>query len=426
MQLDYFSMGKSLSETVRLSQKDIRGWLEKETGSTFTPVHSKARKLLDDMRKNLESLSEASKMLLDNSAKEIEKRNMRVYGRARALNKIARLFVDRVHGIEVPEQANFNTLDDFVQRTGKAFAVTEMDVANWFPRISPFFILDRRKFLAVFEKSKSSLDSFQNFLSKDYVKTKMLEDTFRLIDDVAARKQEAATLESMKARIESDKASTEREIAQIQQKMADLRNKGGMSQLHQTTTEIDALSAEVKHSLQQLQKPFIKLVSLSTHGGGSGLTPEELNKLRQYIENPFEAFGTETPDAPILKEVVKKLQRSISDGKLKLKPEKVRKAEQTIDSIVNKDSLVSLQEKCRDAMMRKVQLSLSTEIEATRQDLFKLQEYVEYLGRKKGITETEQETVQKKIDDNLKTISTDKSEIEKNISGFLGKKVHLD
>src|SRR4030066_2110036 len=108
MQLDYFSMGKSLSETVRLSLKDIRGWLEKETGSTFTPVHSKARKLLDDMRKNLESLSEASKMLLDNSAKEIEKRNMRVYGRARALNKLARLFLDRLKKINIPKQVTYD------------------------------------------------------------------------------------------------------------------------------------------------------------------------------------------------------------------------------------------------------------------------------------------------------------------------------
>jgi hypothetical protein len=88
-------MGTQLSE-VKLPSKDTRFWLDKETRQTFVPVHAKARKLLDEMRKNLETLSEASKMLLENSAKEIEKRNMKTHGRARAMNKLARLFVDRM------------------------------------------------------------------------------------------------------------------------------------------------------------------------------------------------------------------------------------------------------------------------------------------------------------------------------------------
>lgn len=266
-------MGTQLSE-VKLPSKDTRSWLEKETQQTFVPVHAKARKLLDEMRKNLDSLSEASKMLLDNSAKEIEKRNMKTYGRARALNKLARLFVDRMRTIKPPEQVSYKTLEDFVQDIQKAFAVTDVDVANWFPRISPFFILDRRKFSAVFEKAKDSLRILEYFLSKEYVKTRTLQETFRLVDEVLASEQELAKLENQKTRIETEQTSVGDEIAQIQMKISDLRSKGNMGKLDQTSTEIETLSVEVKHSLQHLQKPFVKLQSLATHGGGSGLTPK--------------------------------------------------------------------------------------------------------------------------------------------------------
>ena len=418
-------MGTQLSE-VKLPSKDTRSWLEKETQQTFVPVHAKARKLLDEMRKKLDSLSEASKMLLDNSAKEIEKRNMKAYGRARALNKLARLFVDRMRTIKPPEQVSYKTLEDFVQDTQKAFAVTDVDVANWFPRISPFFILDRRKFSAVFERSKDSLRILEYFLSKEYVKTRTLEETFRLVDEVLAGEQELAKLENQKTRIEAEQTSVGGEIAKIQMKISDLRSKGNMGKLDQTSTEIETLSVEVKHSLQHLQKPFVKLQSLATHGGGSGLTPEELNKLDQYIQSPFEALATETSGTPLLKEMLKKLGRSISEGKLKLKPEKIRKAEQAIDNITNKDTLVALHQKSQEATMRKTQLSTSTEIEATRQDLFRLHEHLEHLGRKKGIAESEREALQRKRDETVKTIRTDKSQIEKNIMDFLSRKVHVE
>jgi len=418
-------MGTQLSE-VKLPSKDTRSWLEKETQQTFVPVHAKARKLLDEMRKNLDSLSEASKMLLDNSAKEIEKRNMKTYGRARALNKLARLFVDRMRTIKPPEQVSYKTLEDFVQDIQKAFAVTDVDVANWFPRISPFFILDRRKFSAVFEKAKDSLRILEYFLSKEYVKTRTLQETFRLVDEVLASEQELAKLENQKTRIETEQTSVGDEIAQIQMKISDLRSKGNMGKLDQTSTEIETLSVDVKHSLQHLQKPFVKLQSLATHGGGSGLTPEELNKLDQYIQSPFEALATETLGTPLLKEMLKKLGRSISEGKLKLKPEKIRKAEQAIDNITRKDTLVALHQKSQEATMRKTQLSTSTEIEATRQNLFKLQELLEHLGRKKGVAESEREALQRKRDETVKTIRTGKSQIEQNIMEFLSRKVHVE
>jgi DNA repair exonuclease SbcCD ATPase subunit len=415
-----------LSEALKFSSRDIKGWLERETGYVFVPVHTKAQKLMDEMHRTLESLSEVSKMLMDNSAKEIEKRNMKTYRRARALNKLARLFYERMRQLKVPDKVSYDSLSQFLQELQKAFVVTDVDIRNWFPRISPFFILDRRRFLTIFEKAKESLKELQNFLAKEYVKTKTLEETFQLIDKLNDFEQQLTNLKERMANTESHKSSIEEEIAETQQRMAELKGRGSIGQLHQTGTEIDSLSMDVKHSLQHLQKPFIKLQSLTMHGGGSGLTPEELSKLGQYLENPFEAFSTEAPRHPLLRQILLKLDRSISEGKLKLKPEKIRKAEQTIDSIVNRNTLADLHQKSRDAMTRKTQLSTSEEVTAMQQNLSKMQAHVEDLKRRKGVVETEEASIRRAHEETLEKIRNHKAEIEKNVFSFLNKTIRIE
>jgi hypothetical protein len=414
-----------LSETLKFSSADVKVWLERETGSIFTPVHARAQKLLNDVGRTLDNLSETSKTLLDNSAREIDRKNMKTYKRARAMNKLARLFVDRNRQMKVPEKVTYENASDFVQETQKAFVATEIDIRNWFPRISPFFILDRRKFLSVFEKAKALLKELDGFVTKEYVKTKTLEDTFQLIDELTSLEGQLRLLSERKAKVESAKASLEREMAEEKQRITDLKTMGSVGQLSQTGTEIEALSLEIKHSLQHLQKPFIKLQSLASHGSGSGLTPEEFNKLAQYLENPFEALSTEDEGHPLLKQVLEKLQRSISENKLKLKPEKARKAEQDINNILRNNSLLNLHQRCRDAMSRKTQLSTSEEVAATQKDLTKLHEHVSNLTRSKGVLEGEEHSINITYTETAEKIQNRKNEIEKNIVSFTSKRVTI-
>lgn len=414
-----------MSETTRLSSKDVKNWLERETGSMFNPVHTRAKKLLDEMRKALNDLSDASKMLFDNGEKEIEKRNMKTYKRARALNKLARLFLDRIKQAKVPDNVTYDSFGKFVQETQKAFIVTEVDVRNWFPRISPFFIMDRRKFLTVFEKAKNSLEELHSFLTREYVKTKTLEETFQLADKLKALEEQLANTNEQKKRTENERVSLEKEISETHQKMAELRSKGNMSQLSQASGKIDELGAEVKQSLQHLQKAFIKLRSLSLRGGGSGLTPDELGRLDQYLENPFEAFATEETGYPVLKEILQKLDRSMSE-RLNLKPEKERKARHAIDNILRKDSLASLHQRCVEVMMLERQLSASAEVAETKQGLSRLQEHFENLNTRKRIVESEEIAIKRAHDETLGKIKNHKDEIEKNILSFMNRRIRID
>jgi predicted nucleic acid-binding Zn-ribbon protein len=415
-----------LSEALKFSSSSVKGWLERETSSIFVPVHTKAQKLFDEMRESLESLRDASKILLDNSGKEIEKRNVKTYGRARALNKLARLFLDRLRQIKIPEQVSYDSIRDFAREIQSAFLVTEVDIKNWFPRISPFFIFDRRKFLAIFEKAKEQLEELNNFLTKEYVKTKVLEETFQLIDRLQVLEQQLEDLKERKIKAQTERASIEKKVSETQQKIEDLKGGGKMSQLNQLYIETEALSDEIKHVLRSLQKPFIKLQALSLYGGGGGLTPEELKKLSHYLENPFESLAAEEADYPLLRQILKKLDRAMSEGKISLKPDKRRKAEQAIDNILNKGMLTSLYKKCISVASRRKQLSTSVEVEETKLGLSRLQNDLENLQRRREVAESEENTVDQEINETSEKIRNSKASIEKNVFDFMGKKIHIE
>lgn len=413
-----------MSELV-LSSPELKNWLESQTNSVFVPIHTKAQKTTVDIQKTLDDLAETSKMLLDNSGKEIEKRNMKTYKRARALNKLAHLFLERIRKTKAPDKTSYSSFHDFIQETQKAFLVIEVDVRNWFPRISPFFILDRRRFLLVFEKSKATLKEAQDFLTKEYSKTKTLEETFQLIDKLADFEQELAKTDKQKAMIRKEKSSLEDEVAEKRQKLADLKNAACMSQLSQAVEEIEALELQVKQSLRHLEKPFIKLQSLASRGSGSGLTPEECDKLNQYLQNVFEAFSTEDDGYPLLRQTALKLNRLISEGKLQVKADKARKAQQTIDDLINNDSLVSLHKKCREATSRKFQLSTSQGVAETQANLTKLRENIEDLDKKKDMLEREESSIQSTHTETLAKIRLHKNKIEEKVFSFLNKKLQI-
>jgi predicted nucleic acid-binding Zn-ribbon protein len=414
-----------LSTSLKISFNELNDWLEGETNTVLMPVHAKAERLLDEMREAHQDLVEVCRMLLESSRKEIEKRNMRTFKRAQALNKLAKLFLERMQPLKVPEKPSFKDVEGFVGSAQKAYAVTDVDVRNWFPRISPFFIMDRGKFLRAFENAKGTLKELNDFLTKEYVKAKALEETFQLIEEVNRLKERVAALKEERKRVKDEKGRIEEESACVQRKIVELEKSGGLSHLAELDEVIDALRKEVEYCLRHLQKPLIKLQSLASHGEGSGLTPEELKKLNQYLADPFEALATENVDYPLLRQILHKTLRLMAEGKLKLKPEKERKAKQAIDEILGRNSLASLHQKCADARQRKAQISASSTLAEARSEMAKLNEQMDRLKKKAESLEAEMEAAEKGLKDVAAKIFERKSRMEKNILNFSGKKVEI-
>ena len=373
----------------------------------------------------LQSVTDVSKMLLDNSAKEIEKRNMRVYNRARALNKLARLFLDRLKKVNVPDQVSYDSLNKFAQETQKVFTVTEVDIRNWFPRISPFFIMDRRKFLTVHEKAKIALAALNDFLTEEYVKTKTLEETLQLVNELHTLERQLSGVEAEKTSLKNERLPIEKEIVELEQKTAELKSIGPIDQLNLVEAEVETLNNELKHALRHLQKPFIKMQALALQGGGAGLTPDELNKLGQYLQKPFEALATEEAGCPLLKQILQKMAHLMNEGKLKLKSDKARKAEQTLSDILQRDSLASIHTRCVDAAARKRQLLTSAKLDETKRSLSLFQEQIEHLKARRASVEAHEAVKEHAHNEILNRISNYKKAIEKNVYSSLDKKVQI-
>ncbi len=415
-----------MTETIQFtSSGEVKHWLENQTSSILTPVHAQAKKLRDDMNMAIQGVGDVSKMLLDNSTREIERRNMRIYNRARALNKLAHLFLDRLKKLNLPEEISYDTVSRYAQETQKVLMVTEIDIKNWFPRISPFFIMDRRKFLTVYERAKQAYAILNDFVTKEYIKTKTLEEAFQLLNELQNVQKQLVTIGEEKEKIKDERIPIEKEIAELEQKIGELKNSGPIDKLNLVNAEIDTLSGELKHSLRHLQKPFIKMQALATSGGGGGITPDELSRVNQYLEKPLDAFTTEGNGYPMLREILEKLESLMAEDKLKLKQDKARKAEQSLNEILRKDSLAKLQIRCVEMATTKEQLLASSKMDEIKRSLSVFQEQVDQLKARKASIETHEAVKENAYNEALEKIGNLKRSIERNVYSSIEIKVQI-
>lgn len=418
-------VSKPLTEATQFSTAGLKQWMEKETSTTLTPVEAQAKKHRDEMNQSLITLNEVCESLLENSTKEIEKRNMKVYNRARALNKLAHLFIDRLAKLSAPEQVTYDTLSKYNAETQKTLIVTEIDVKTWFPRISPFFIMDRRKFLTVYEKTKQVYNALNEFVTKEYVKTKTLEETFQMITELEGCERKLASLKEEIETIKRERVPLEQEIAGLEQKTGELKTAGPIDQLNLVNTEIENLNNELKNTFRHLQKPFIKMQAMATSGGGGGITPDELRMIGLYLDKPFDALASEEKGYPALKAVLEKLSVMLKEDKLKLKSDKSRKAEQSINEILEKNVLNIMQEKSKALYVQKAQLLASEHMDEIKRNLSSFENHVEQLKARKASVDAHEAVKTRELQDLQTEIGNRKRAIERNILSTLSKKVQI-
>jgi hypothetical protein len=415
-----------LTEVIQFSSTgEVKPWLENQTSTILSPVHEEAKELKDNMNTAMQEVNEVSKMLFDNSTKEIDKRNMKVYNRARALNKLSRLFLDRLKKVTAPEKISYDNLTRYVQEIQKVFIVMDIDIKNWFPRISPFFIMDRRKFLTIYERAKLQYQSLNDFLTKEYVKTKTLEEAIQQLVEVQNVQKQLEVIGQEKEQIKNERLPVEKEICDLELKIDELRTKGPIDKLNMVNCEIDTLGNELKQSLRHLQKPFIKMQALATTGGGGGVTPDELTKINQYLDSPFDALATEQDGYPALKEILEKLESLLANDTLKLKDDKARKAVQSINEILKQNSLAKLQIRVKEMAQTKDVLLASSKMDEIKRDLTTYQEQVNLLKARKTSIETHETVKENAYHESVDKISNLKRSIERNILNSLNIKVQI-
>jgi phage shock protein A len=285
--------------------------------------------------------------------------------------------------------------------------------------------MDRRKFLAVYERTKQAYNTLNDFLTKEYVKTKTLEDALSQLNEIQGIEEQLASLQEDKDNIKSERIPLEQEIAELEQKITELKNKGPIDKLNLTNAEIENLNNELKNTLRHLQKPFIKMQALATFGGGGGITPDELKKINQYLDAPFDALVTEQSGYPILREILEKLQEMLAKDTLKLKSDKARKAEQTLNEILCNDSLASLQIRCMEMANSRDQIVGSSMMDQIKNNIAQYQDQLDQLRARKTSVETHETVKSNTYNLTMDKINSLKRTVEKNVFTAIDKQIQI-
>mgnify|MGYP001040351492 CR=1 FL=1 len=413
-----------MSGALEIKLDDLKTWLERETTSITQPLKSEGKKLTDNLKSRLEDFESICESFLENSEKEMLKSSPKTYRRAKAAYKLVEKTLEIIDKISVPEEISFESVQKLCDDLDKAFASVGQERWKWFRVIEPYFIFDRRKFDITLKRAVDSHGELKNFLTHKYVKVKDAEATFSSVDKLTQTINESKELDKSKEQLKSRGASLEKEIEETQKKISSLQSKGEASELAQVNQEIEELDGKVKHSLRHLQKPLIKLRSLA-QSGQTAIPLEEARKLDEYLGHPFNAFATEDNGYPLLKSILRKLDEVSSQGKLKLKMSRLRKAQEQINAALHKDNLISLQQSCKEAFSHRQRLLASEAIATFQKETEQVQENLREMQKQKNLVDSRNaflETEQKKT---LEKIHNQKAELEKQILKLSNKNVHI-
>jgi len=417
-------MGAVTMAETKIPLNDIKEWLEQETTPIVEPLKTEGTLLLNNVRERLDDVREICEKLMRNSEIEMTKNSRKTYRRAKILNKLAKYAIETIDNVEFPDLISSESLQMACDDLEKALAVIGRERAKWFPRISPFFIVDRRRFDAAFGKTMKSLEKLRSFSSQGYTKAKIVEDSFLMVDKLSQSLKKLDEVEEQKKKMKLRKNILEKNIDERQQKIMLIQSRDEVSKLAQTNEEIEELEEKLRYDFRRLQKPFLKFQTLA-RGPGYPLPPDEMKKLDEYLTRPFEAFATEDEGYPLLKKLLRKMDDAMTKGKLKLKSTRLKKAQTQINSILHKDALISLHRSCKEAFYDKQRLSTSKAMTTLRKESAQLQKKLEELQKQKELVDSKVAAVDNEHKVALEKIENQKKELETTILELTGKEIYV-
>jgi len=413
-----------LSQPRQITLTDLKEWIHNETTPTIEPLKNKGTSLLKEIQERLKDTIESSEKIFQNSDREMQKNNPKTYRFARNANKFSRSLSETLKAVKVPEQVNFGSLQVLNNDFEKTVTVVLQQRGDAYPYITPYFIFDRRRLDVTLKRLADIQRELRNFLTTKYAKARMVEDTSFAIDKLLQTINQADETQKQREKTEQREKSLQQELVKTQQEIANIQNRAELTELMKTEDRIRELRENVKHNLRYLQKPFFKLQGLA-RSGNIAIPVDEAKKLGEYLGDPFEALATEEDGHPTLKKILRKVDETIVQGKLKLKSTRLRKAQDQIDGVLNKASLNTLHKSCIEARSQKRQLLTSGVVAAFQNALAGLQEELAQLQREKELTSSRVNALEDEHKKLLEKIENEKKELENAVFQLTGKNIQV-
>jgi len=412
----------AISQTTAMSVQEFRSWFEKETNNIIKPLDREASELIEDTKKKMRPVQEACEALIKEGEREKEKGKS--YRRSRVTKRLAQLFIDTLNNMQFPENVSYKTTETLVRDLRKTLSVIERERNIWFPRISPMFIMARRRIDAVLSRLYESVEKLNSFTSEKYVKAKSVTDCIAVAGNLTELQGELFKIEKEKNETESLISSVDKRIEETKQNILTIQQKNEVKALMALNSQAKELDRKVKRELQYLQKPFIKLQNLY-HSGSVSIPTEELEKLNEYLAHPFSSLAKEELGYPVCKRILQRVDDAIKQEKLKIKTSRQKKALDQIEAIFKNDSLLELQQQCKQTYEQRKQLLAVGTIAAFKNHIASLRTTLKELERQKEHLTSKLSNLQSSRVEKKDKLETRKEELEKAAFDITRKNVQL-
>jgi len=413
-----------MSETLKIPLDNLKEWLEQETSTIIEPLKTEGTDKLNNIRDKLGDLEENCEKLFDDSENEMLKSNPKTYRRAREAYRLARNILETIDKITIPDEVSQQNLRTLFEDLKKMFSSIALERTKRYPRISPYFIIDRRRLDSALRKTSESLEELRFFLSNEYATVKTVEDIFSKINKLRQSIDELGTVEEHKKKIELKRQILEKKITKSKQEIALIEEKDEASELDQINQKIKELEDKVKYNLRHFQKPFLKFQTLARSPSYS-LQLAESEKLNEYLTKPFMAFVTEDEGYPVLKRILQKMEGVIAKGKIKLKSSRLRKAQKQMNNILRNDILIPLHKNCRQTFSQRQQLLTSETVVAIKKRSAHLQNILKELQKQRENVDSRNAILKNKHEKIVDKIENQKRELENIILEVANKNVRI-
>jgi len=414
----------TLSQPKQITLTELKEWINRETAPIVEPLRNKGTNILKEIQERLDDTVESSEKIFEKSEREMEKSNPKTYRFARNASKFARSLSDTIKEVKVPEQVNHGSLQVLNNDLEKTVTSAVQQRIEAYPYITPYFIFDRRRLDVSIKRLADIYKELHNFLTTKYSKAKMAEDTSSAVDKLLQTINQAEETQKQRQKAEQREKALQQELIQTQQKIANVQNRAELTDLMTAEEKIRELGENVKHNLRYLQKPFYKLQSLA-QSGDIAFPVDEAKKLSEYLSDPCEALTTEEEGHPTLKSILRKVDEAITEGKLKLKSARLKKAQEQIDSVLTKGSLNELHKSCIEAHVQRKKLLTSGVLATIQNELAQLQDESRELQKENDLASSRLKALENEHRKLQERIENQKRELEKNVFQLTGKNVQI-
>jgi hypothetical protein len=364
----------TISSAREIRVEALPEWLRGETKSVLQPLNEKCNEILDKVRERVDDFSENCDRLELEGGREAERG--RAKRKAKVTLKLVKFFKKQIRQIVFPDQTAFTEMRKFRETLEGAFNLILRERNTWFPRISPLFIIARRRVDLALSKLANSVSEFHDFLENDFSKAKDVEDLLVRSEELLRYLESQRRLEKREKSVNSRISAMEKKLGEYEQKITLMAEASEVQTQGVIEEKLWELRTRMKHEFRHLQKPLKKLSNL-TRDSSRYMTSGGKEKLWEYLQDPYQALATEEKGYPVLKAILQGLKQSIEEGRLKLKSSRLRKALEKIEAILERGDLDSLYVQSAAILSKSEEIKTSKEMQKAQTHFKQLQKGAE-------------------------------------------------